>query len=842
MNPERWQQVADVLGEALGLAPEARTSYLQQVSAGDPDLRREVEALLAHDEQIGDLLDLPAHGFQTRAAGDRIGPYEVQRLLGSGGMGAVYLCSRADDHYRHQVAIKVLHPGMASPALIRRFLVERQILATLQHPNIARLFDGGLTPDGHPYFVMEYVEGEPIDRYCERAHASIAQRVDVFRRACDAVQAAHQALVVHRDIKPGNILVQADGTPKLLDFGIAKLLTADLTAAPTEQTLTGLRLMTPEYASPEQIRGELVTTATDVYSLGVVLYKLLVGGLPHHAATGSPGEIGRSICEADPDPPSRVTGGRIDRDLSTIVMKALRKEPNERYGSVEQLSADLLRYQHGYPVVARRGNTVYHVTKFVRRNRIAAAAAALVFVSIGGGVAVSSWQAEVARSQRQLAERRFAEVRRLANSFLFEFDTAIADLAGATAARQLVVSKALEYLSALAKDATGDAELLKELATAYQRVGDIQGHPFFANLGDRAGALRSYREALRIWGAVADHATNPTDALVQSAFIRRVIGDVLADDKRGAEALAEYRKAFDTLDRGGPGMSEKYAAAIPAERIGVMGRIGSELAGLGQVAEGVRWCERAISEGRALQRAGGMNERHELSVLYSRAGKALLRAGAADSAAALHREEIALSEALSDQAGPDANAHYRRDLALALRSLADVHVVRRDVAAALPLHERARLIQETLLLADAANSQMRKELATTYSRIAGLLIEQGQAVRAESILTRALELRKRLRADDSTSKAYRISHAETLRQMGDLLRQRGRHIEARRHYRAQIGLLEPLSGAGDVTARSQLIEGYRALASIETNPAVASVYTSKASALARMLGSSTPSS
>ena len=233
---------------------------------------------MAEDERSGRFLETPAWGSTPVTVGDRIGPYEVQRLLGTGGMGAVYLCARADDEYRRQVAIKLLQPAMATPGLVRRFRSERQILASLEHPNIARLFDGGLTSSGQPYFVMEYIAGEPIDQFCVQSSASIRERIDVFRQVCDAVQAAHRGLVVHRDIKPGNILVQSDGTAKLLDFGIAKMLSAGDVG---ERTMTGVRLMTPDYASPEQVRGDPISTSSDIYSLGVVLYKILVGTHPY---------------------------------------------------------------------------------------------------------------------------------------------------------------------------------------------------------------------------------------------------------------------------------------------------------------------------------------------------------------------------------------------------------------------------------------------------------------------------------------------------------------------------------------------------------------------------------
>jgi len=312
MTPERYQQIKNLFHAALEREPGERAAFLDQACAHDPSLRAEVETLLAAAE--------PAEGFIERAIqdavtliaadqpepveGQRIGPYEVIRQIARGGMGAVYLAMRADDQYRKHVAIKLIRRGLDTDDIIRRFRNERQILAGLDHPNIARLLDGGATDDGRPYLVMEYIAGEPIDDYGDQHKLGAEDRLTLFRQVCAAVHCAHQHLVIHRDIKPSNILVTEDGTPKLLDFGIAKLLTPELAAQTLDATAPALRLMTPDYASPEQVRGEPITTASDVYSLGVVLYGLLTGHRPYRLTGRTPHEVLQAVCEQDPEKPS----------------------------------------------------------------------------------------------------------------------------------------------------------------------------------------------------------------------------------------------------------------------------------------------------------------------------------------------------------------------------------------------------------------------------------------------------------------------------------------------------------------------------------------------------------
>src|SRR5262245_39139783 len=371
---EGWQRIKGILDDALEAPAGERAALIAARCEGDEELRREVESLAAAAEGWT-FIDRPASGDPAPVyeedrpphAGDRLGAYELLSELGSGGMGMVYLARRADDEFQKRVAIKLIRPGMASDFALQRFRSERQIAASLEHPNIARLLDGGATPDGKPYFVLEHVDGEPLTEYCDRRSLPIPERLRLFLEVCMPVMYAHQNLVVHRDIKPRNILVTPEGEPKLLDFGIAKLLDPEANEGAGE-TGTLFRMMTPDYASPEQIRGERITTASDVYALGVVLYELLAGKKPYAVTGNTPGELLRVVCERDPEKPS-VTANRreLRGDLDAIVGKAMRKEPERRYASVAAFADDIRNHMAGRPVLARRGTFVYRAGKFARR-------------------------------------------------------------------------------------------------------------------------------------------------------------------------------------------------------------------------------------------------------------------------------------------------------------------------------------------------------------------------------------------------------------------------------------------------------------------------------------------
>ena len=435
MKNNRWHEIERIFDETVDLPEADRAAFIAQACDGDQTLQREVESLLAAHQQAKGFLVASAAKLppvqtlsQLVTAAQRIGPYQLLREIAQGGMGTVWLAARADEQYQQQVAIKLLKTESHNPDIAQRLRHERQILADLNHPNIARLLDGGTTDSGQPYLVMEYIEGVPIDAYCQQQQLSLRVRLQLFRQVCAAVQYAHQHLIIHRDLKPANILVTADGTPKLLDFGIAKLLQPDLSQS--YQTQAGQTPMTPAYASPEQVRSEKLTTTSDVYSLGVVLYELLAGRSPYQLTTNTFGELAKAICEQEPTRPSQSAKSEVGNqksegkrkfafqpttdhrppttalrgDLDSIVLMALRKEPTARYSSVEQFSADIQRYLDGLPTLARKGTFTYRAVKYIRRYKVPVAAAVLILLSLLSGMGATSRQAQIARAEQFKAE------------------------------------------------------------------------------------------------------------------------------------------------------------------------------------------------------------------------------------------------------------------------------------------------------------------------------------------------------------------------------------------------------------------------------------------------------
>ncbi len=582
---------------AADLPAADRARFLDHACHGDTYVRQEVESLLRADARRGESV-LSAIASEAQLVfgadgiiGSRIGAYRITGEIGRGGMGTVYLAVRDDDQYQKRVAIKLIRRGMDTEDVLDRFRHERQILANLEHPYIARLLDGGSAPDGRPFLVMEYVQGEPLDDYCRHHDLDLRARCRLFLKVCEAVSYAHRSLVVHRDLKPGNILVTADGSPKLLDFGVAKLLDSDGESGRT--ALAATRPFTPDYASPELLRAERMTTAADVYSLGAVLYELLSGERAHQFASHSLTDLQRTICEIDPRRVSEVAPrwrNQLRGDLDAILGLAMRKEPALRYASVEQLAQDVERYLNGWAVFARQGNVSNRARKFLRRNRTAIAVAALFAGALIGGATTAGLQAArasraqalaererlhavisqqdaqreareaglqrgnadvqrrqaelqriAAEQQRKIAERRFEQVRQLAGKFLLDFHDAIAKLPGSTSARKMVVETGLLYYDTLVREASGNRELLEEIARGYDRLGDVQGNPYFANLGDIPGALVSYRKALalrqQIHDASPEFLRDRLRGNVKIAQLLTVKGDVQLADRTLQEAL-----------------------------------------------------------------------------------------------------------------------------------------------------------------------------------------------------------------------------------------------------------------------------------------------------------------
>lgn len=588
----RWQRLEALFYEALDLDPARRSEFLDRACAGDNDLRREVEKLLRASEETVGFLHQPVRDAAREivsesgdASGLRIGAYRLIRTLGEGGMGRVYLAARADDQYRQNVAIKVMRSSVGrSPGMLVRFRAERQILANLNHPNIARLLDGGLTPDGLPYLVIEYVDGAPLDDYCGRSNLSIEARLRLFRTICSAVEYAHGNLVVHRDIKPANILVTADGSPKLLDFGIAKLLDpgADSVAgAEPALTRSTERLMTPEYASPEQICGQAVTTATDVYSLGTVLYELLTGRSPFRLTKSSPLETVRAICEDEPKRPSAVIdthpaeARKLKGDLDNIVLKAMRKEPARRYASVAQFSEDVRRFLEGYPVEARAGSWRYRSGKFVRRHKAAVAAAAVMIAAIvafGIGMGIL---ARTATRERLTAQREAQFL-----SSLFASVSPQETRGAAITARELLDAGVKRIDPELGAEPAARAAIYDSVAESYRGLGlydeglplkrkayELRLKTFGENNLETAASLDGWATLLRLQGHYGQ-----ADPLFRRALdVRRKLagersplvaqsltnlGECLFLEDRNTESIAILRQAL-ALDRQlGPDVGE----------------------------------------------------------------------------------------------------------------------------------------------------------------------------------------------------------------------------------------------------------------------------------------------
>lgn len=557
MNRERWPQVKPILERALELSEPERKAFLSGACQGDAGLLQEVEQYLRYSTSAQVLLpenglgEIPFEDERAEPLPEHVGPYRVIREIGRGGMGIVYLAERDDGEFQRVVAIKLIQSGVRDSEFGKLFLRERQILAHLEHPNIARLFEGGTTAAGQPYFAMEFVEGVPLQEYSASHELTLRQKLELFLSICSAVAYAHRKLVIHRDLKPQNVLITTEGAPKLLDFGLAKLL-AD--GSPPGEHTTGALLLTPSHASPEQIKGEPLTVASDVYSLGVLLYELLTGEYPYGPCAGP---IGAAIAVLEAAPkPMRRAGAKIPADLEKIVFFALRKEPERRYVTVDTLSEDIRRFLGGYPVRAAGDSLGYRIHKFTRRHRwtLSAAAVAVLALAISGAM---TWRA------KQQAELRFQQIRGLAHSVVFEIHDAIAGLPGSTPAERLLVARALQYLNALAKDRGNDPGLMFELAQSYDKIGDAQGAPGQANLGDRRGALASYTKARQL--LLQLRRRSPADIGVESwlANVDEDLADVLPDDQpalilaRRAEAVA----LFQDVARNSSGLQALYNLA-----------------------------------------------------------------------------------------------------------------------------------------------------------------------------------------------------------------------------------------------------------------------------------------
>lgn len=760
MDHDRWQRIREIFQAALARDPGEWRVFIAEACGGDADLAAEVESLLAaHRAAEGFLAgpqedDPEAHSL----VGQRIGPYQVAQKLGSGGMGVVYLAFRADREFQRRVALKVLKPGLDSAEVIRRFRTERQILAALDHPNIARLLDGGTTGEGLPYFVMEHVEGKPIDVYCAERRLSLAERLELFRIVCSAVEHAHRNLVVHRDLKPSNILVTPDGTPKLLDFGIAKLVNPEISSGPPVVTALGLQPMTPDYASPEQVRGEHVSTASDVYSLGVLLYELLTGRHPHRSRASSLAEMRRLVSEEEPEPPSlsvtRYAGdpdrGRLRRqlagDLDKIVLKALRKDPRRRYGSVEQLSEDLRRYAEGLPVTARRSTLGYRAGRFIRRHRAGVAATAGLLVAVlGFGVAMGALALQLSRARdRAEQERRRAEEVTAFLTGIFEVSDPWRSSGETVTAREILDASASRLRTELAGEPLVRSSLMGTVGTIYQRLG----------LPDRAQPLLEASLATRRQLLGEEHP-EVAEALSELAAVRQEKGEIQAAIDLVQRALAIRRSRY------GP-RHETVARSL--HDLGLLLRTQGDLAA----------AEESLRAALALRRGLSPSSRSDVAESLYGLGAVLWERGRYREAELATRKALAIRR---EVLGP-----HHVEIASTLNLLAVIAAAGGDLA------QTEALMRETLARRRRLYRGEHPKLAESLNNLGALLKDRGRPDEAEAFFQEALAMRRKLFGEDH------LSVAMTLENLGWLAIGRGDHPDAARLQRRSLAIRTRILG------------------------------------------------
>jgi len=714
MTAEAWHRTKDILYTAASMEVPAREAYLAEACGGDGELRREVERLLAALEEAGTFLEPGVAGeLQT---GSRVGHYRILEETGRGGMGVVYRAVR-DDDYRQEVALKLVKPEIESGLSTLRFRQERQALALLNHPHIARLLDGGTTADGRPYLVMEWAAGQPITGYCEERRLPLAERLRLFLGVCDAVSHAHRNLVVHRDLKPSNIVITQEGEPKLLDFGLAKIFQPALEVGPETSSLAEGRILTPEYASPEQVRGSAVTTATDIYSLGAVLYEMLAGCGPHRFSRRTAAEIEEVVCRGAIARPSAaaaeggVRGVELRGDLDTIILKALEKDAARRYSHVEEFAGDIRRHLEGRPVLARPASLWYRASKFTRRNKLAVGAAAAVVLAVTAGLLAAIGQARAAGRARAVAERRFELARELAGSLLFEVHDQIADLAGSSKAREVLLAGSLRYLDALSREAGSSPALQRDLAAGYERVAALQGAAGLTNLGYGGAARDNLEKALALRRNVL--ASNPRSfdyrhelAVTMRQFNNLQIGGT--EKLRYARAALDLSEALILEQPGNAGLRQEGAIA----EYGMM----VALTELGRFPEAIEYSRKALAHS-----AG--SEPVNIALYHKRLGALLLRTRDFAGGVQEYRAAADLDEARV-RANPS-NGRAKMDLSFDYSDWGWALTATGNLRLGVEQYRKAEGLRADLAAADPRDARAAKGLVSIEWRLAAALAEVG---------------------------------------------------------------------------------------------------------------------
>lgn len=758
MDTVRWNQLQDIIDAALDLESAQRDGHLERAcrrpdGSLDAELLDEARSLLdayKRAEVTGALVKPFSDAApETPLPFSMIGAWKIEGELGSGGMGAVYLAARADGAFEKSAALKVLHAGFGA-SFHARFELERSVLARLDHPGIARLIDGGLTPDGRPFVVMELAEGDPITEYAASRSLPVRNRLELLAQACDAVDFAHRAAVVHRDLKPAHILVHdADGLPhvKLLDFGVAKLL--DDVSDPG-LTAIASSPATPQYAAPEQLTDDVITTATDVYALGVILYELVAGEKPYDVSGLTYAARRRLVMDEMPQRPSeRVQEANLKRalrgDIDQIVMKALAKDPKERYQTARDLSDDIRRHLSRQPVVARRPSAAYRARRFAARHRVGVAATLLLLLTAGFGLSGVLWQAGIAAEERDRAERRFELAREQAQAMLYDVDDLLASITGTTQARETIIDRSLEYLSRLSAEAEHDAPLRLDIATAYMRAGSLLGDPTSPNLGRIEDAVASYHAGIDVLPTMS---TLPSDLKARRLELEGRLYERLAE----AVAFSGHVDSAIVLLRGVQALYMEQARHTDDEAA-VRGAIAIFHLKLGDFL-------------------GNPN--------FPNLGEAALAETHYDSA-------LSVVQGLYD----DADQETRRNLGLVHERRGTLRQASGDLGGALADFEASRDIRGRLTQDEPHRYDIQRDLGIAYEKLALVNHETGQAEVALAEIRRAVAIYETIAESDSANVQSWQTLALGFLHMGDIVgSNHGRRLEAEMHYREGLRVLE----------------------------------------------------
>lgn len=806
LSHKEWERIQELFLEAAEMPPAERRAFLDRTS-DNSGIREEVESLLlaeasgescveaAIESEVASMLE------EDSLSGNRLGAYRLLSEIGHGGMGSVYLAERDDEQYRKLVAVKVVRRGMDTEEVLGRFRHERQILAELEHPYIARLIDGGTTADGRPFFVMEYVQGQPIDAYCREHHLNLESRLRLFQRVCEAVAYAHRALVIHRDLKPSNILVTSEGVPKLLDFGVAKLLSPGADPGMTSTSLA-MGPLTPAYASPEQVLGLPMTTAADVYALGAILFELLTEVRAQKIDTYTPTEIERVVCQTEVSRPSSVAGSaslarELKGDLDNIVLKAMRKERERRYISVDGLAEDITRYLEGRPVRARQDSFGYRTRKFIRRHYLPITGAVLVFISLIAGVVIAVTQARraeaalrVAEEQKQVAEReraraemeasraeqeravaeqetqqakaehgraerRLSEMVELSDRSLYDVHSAIEKLPGATEARRQIVASTLQFLQDLSKDAAQDDRLRFVLSVSYSKVASVLGYPVRPNLGDSKAALANYNKSIELIQPLLKKEPNRPDYILQWLQAQQESAYVISTTGERDRAVSTLRSLLP--------VAKKLSQVCPHDEQCVMaeGAVCSALVDIlekGGQGDALEYAQLQTKSDENALKAFPKDSRVQLDLAsaYSQQAKILNTRGRLSEAVERYKQAIALRQDAIQQSPSDVLT--RRSLMITYGNLggslgSPFFPNLGDSAGAREYYGKALAIARDLAKADSHNQLAQYDLAYALLFYASLDLPKQEWPESLALLREAEGILQKLVASDPQSLA-----------------------------------------------------------------------------------------